>query len=307
VPTDGRTLEHLVRQIEELLLPAGFSVTGNTRVYNDGGVQLAEFDVEIRGRLGSTDLAWLIECRDRPGDGPAPGSWIEQLVGRRDRFGFNKITAVSTTGFAEGAAEYARESGIELRTVSDIQPEDVASWLGLQSMQSVTRIAHLTDARLILADDEPEPNRIALAEKLRQCTGDTKILRASDSGNLVSGSEAFLAAVLSQESLFDDLQPNGPRRSVHVRASYPNDRSHFTVDVGSGSVRIHEILFAGELFIRQSDVPIEALREYRRDPHGQRISQTAMFPVEAHGMRFSLEFHNLADTGQTHVLLRRVS
>lgn len=34
-------------------------------------------------------------------------SWIEQLVGRRARFGFNKVTAVSITGFATGAAEFA--------------------------------------------------------------------------------------------------------------------------------------------------------------------------------------------------------
>jgi hypothetical protein len=91
---DGKFLENLVRQIEELLLPNGFSVKANSRVFNDEGIQIAEFDIEIRGRLGSADISWLIECRDRPAGGPAPGSWIEQLVGRRDRFGFNKVTAV---------------------------------------------------------------------------------------------------------------------------------------------------------------------------------------------------------------------
>ena len=104
---EGQHLENLVRQVEELLLPKGFSVAGNSRVYNDENVQIAEFDIEVRGRLGSTYISWLIECRDRPGSGPAPGSWIEQLVGRRDRFRFSKVTAVSTTGFALGAEEYA--------------------------------------------------------------------------------------------------------------------------------------------------------------------------------------------------------
>jgi hypothetical protein len=99
----GKEIEELVATIEALPLPRGFTVTKNTRVYNDHGVQAAELDVEIRGKLGSADIAWLMECRNRPREGPAPGAWIEQLMGRRDRFNFNKVTAVSTTGFTEGA------------------------------------------------------------------------------------------------------------------------------------------------------------------------------------------------------------
>src|SRR5712691_3000047 len=121
---DGRQLEGLVAFVEQTLLPQGFEVKTNERIYNDEGVQIAEFDIEVRGKVGSTEIAWLIECRDRPGQGPAPGSWIEQLVGRRTRFGFNKVTAVSTTGFAAGAIEFAQSEGIELREVRTLGPEE---------------------------------------------------------------------------------------------------------------------------------------------------------------------------------------
>ena len=113
--SDGKQLEALVAFVEKTLLPDGFNVTTNERIFNDEGIQIAEFDIEIRGRVGTTEIAWLIECRDRPTSGPAPGSWIEQLVGRRARFGFNKVTAVSTTGFAAGATEFALAKGIERR------------------------------------------------------------------------------------------------------------------------------------------------------------------------------------------------
>src|SRR6266550_564747 len=116
--SDGKQLEGLVSFVEKTLLPQGFEVKTNERIYNDEGIQIAEFDIEIHGKVGSTTIAWLIECRDRPGQGPAPGSWIEQLVGRRIRFGFNKVTAVSTTGFAVGAVQFARSQGIELREVT---------------------------------------------------------------------------------------------------------------------------------------------------------------------------------------------
>ena len=112
---DGKQLESLVAFVEEKLVPDGFSVSKNERIYNDVGIQIAEFDIEIHGKIGSTEISWLIECRDRPSSGPAPASWIEQLVGRRTRFKFNKVTAVSTTGFASGASEFALSEGIEIR------------------------------------------------------------------------------------------------------------------------------------------------------------------------------------------------
>ena len=71
---NGKWLERLVRQVEDLLLPSECSVISNKRIYADDGTQLAEFDLEIKGRIGSTDLRWLIDCRDRPSDGPAPSS-----------------------------------------------------------------------------------------------------------------------------------------------------------------------------------------------------------------------------------------
>ena len=94
--SNGRHLESLVAYIESRLLPAsGFEVTTNEKVY-ENGVQVAEFDIQIRGTIGSASMSWLIECRDRKSDGPAGVDWIEQLVGRRSRFGFNIVTAVST-------------------------------------------------------------------------------------------------------------------------------------------------------------------------------------------------------------------
>src|SRR3954468_23422948 len=113
--SDGKSLEELVAFVEQTLVPQGFTVETNKRVYSDEGVQAAEFDVEIEGKFGSTPMRWLIECRDRPASGAATAAWIEQLAGRRDRFQFNKVTAVSSTGFTAEAKRYAAQVGIELR------------------------------------------------------------------------------------------------------------------------------------------------------------------------------------------------
>jgi aspartyl-tRNA(Asn)/glutamyl-tRNA(Gln) amidotransferase subunit C len=121
----GKELERLVERLERLLVPSGFVVSTNQRILDTDGVQLAEFDIEVRGRIGRQSVNWLIECRDRPSEGPAPSSWIEQLVGRRAIHSLDNVIAVSTTGFSEPAARIAKKSGIVLRRVDAVS--DIAA------------------------------------------------------------------------------------------------------------------------------------------------------------------------------------
>jgi|SRR5882724_8394553 len=116
----GKPLEKLVREIEQHLLPSGFGVQANEKIFDDDGQQIAEFDLIISGNLGSSCIRWLIECRDRPSEGAAPGSWIQQLVGRKEQFKFDKVFAVSTSGFSPSAIAAAESGNIILRTVETV-------------------------------------------------------------------------------------------------------------------------------------------------------------------------------------------
>ena len=272
---DGKPLEDLVRQIEELFLPLGCSVEANYKVY-DKGVPIAEFDIVIRGRFGSTDMTWLIECRDRPSDGPAPGSWIEQLFGRRERFRFNQVTAVSTTGFAAGAREFAREKGIELRHVHEITAEDVRSWCVTQELLLHQPYARLDDAQISIGRDEPQERIEAFVRRLQGASGDTKMLRVIDTGETISTTEAFARAVshaLSQHpELFADIAPDGPSKPIRLRIVYPADQSHFVIDTDCDPIRITEIIFVGELSKKITAIPA-SFYEYARYETGEPITQ----------------------------------
>lgn len=47
--------------------------------------------------------------------------------------------------------------------------------------------------------------------------------------------------------------------------------------------------------------------EYRHLETGQPISQIAAFaPQEIQGMRFSMELHRIAESGETHITLRKL-
>src|SRR5258706_7854825 len=162
----GKLLEGFVERIEKILIPHGFIILPNEKVYNTDGVQIAEFDIKISGKVGTTNFKWLIECRDRPTQGPAPAAWIEQLVGRRDRFNFDKVIAVSTTGFAEGASEYAKDKGIEIRTVTEADVDQISDWFLLNEMTLFKRGAILEHATLLIDENESKEKHEALRQAL---------------------------------------------------------------------------------------------------------------------------------------------
>ena len=305
--SDGKQLEGLVSFVEKTLLPQGFDVKTNERIYNDEGIQIAEFDIEIRGKVGSASIAWLIECRDRPGQGPAPGSWIEQLVGRRMRFGFNKVTAVSTTGFAAGAVEFAKAQGIELREVKALNPEEFADWLVISHFCHVEQVARLDHASILINEGEAEDRRGMLAELISSLPGDAVFLRSSKSGKLVSATAAFLGVVSEVGTLFDGLEPNGLGKKIRLRVQYTNEADHFVVDTSLGPVRVEAIVFFGELSVHERLVPLTITAEYRQAETGKPISQVASFvPYSIHGMMFSLEMHRISESGETHIIMRKL-
>lgn len=305
--SDGKQLEALVSFVEETLVPQGFDVQTNTKVFNDEGIQIAEFDVEVRGKVGTTYIAWLIECRDRPSQGAAPASWVEQLVGRRARFGFNKVTAVSTTGFAPGAIEFAESEGIELREVEKLEPEDFVDWLEMRDFTSITRKTWLHQATILIDPDESPERREELSRVISEHSDDVPLLRSTSTGEKAPVKNAFLGAVNQEGNLFDDIEPNGEGKKIRLQVNYENETDHFVVETDLGDIRVKSILFYGELSIEHRSVPLTITSEYRQSDNGEVISQVAGFePQEILGHEFALELHKLEETGETHVLLRKV-
>ena len=225
---DGKQLEALVAYVEKTLLPEGFTVATNERVFNDEGIQIAEFDIEVRGKVGSTAIAWLIECRDRTTSGPAPGSWIEQLVCRRTRFRFNKVTAVSTTGFAAGAVEFALAQGIELREVKALAPEEFSDWLPIRHIHHITRHTTLVHASILIDESEGKEKQRALGALLSNANGGATFLKSSKTGESTMPAYAFSSAAGEVDGLFDDLVQNGPEKKIRLHANYTDD-DHFVV------------------------------------------------------------------------------
>ena len=303
--SDGKQLEALVAFVERELLPPGFSVKSNERVFNDEGVQIAEFDIEVNGKVGSTTISWLIECRDRPGHGAAPGAWIEQLVGRRTRFGFNKVTAVSTTGFAAGAVDFAKQQGIELREVTSLDPKEFKEWLHITEMHQIRRVTDLKHATIFLSPTEIDDLKKAAMDVIAGAAGNDEILVSSSSGARANLTNAFFGAIQSVSNAFEDVVVGKPCK-VRLLSNYI-DEDHFLIETALGLAKVTQIEFIGELRVEETVVSVVKTAEYRHAGTGEPISQLAAFaPQSILGMNLALELHRMAESGETHVTMRRL-
>jgi hypothetical protein len=307
----GKFLEGFVNRIEKLVIPLGFTILPNERVINDDGIQIAEFDIEISGKIGTTNFKWLIECRDRPTQGAAPGSWIEQLMGRRDRFNFDKVIAVSTTGFTEGARIYAKESGIEIRTVTEADLDEISDWFLLKEMSVITRGSIVNSAKLIVDENEGIEIKEALGQVLATNSPEAPILVSTESGRHISVIKAFEEVLYGLDGLVDELvdglyegiNPEGTIKKVNLRVTYPQDNSHYVVESKLGNIRIKEILFEGDITLKIEKIPIMTIKKYENVLNGEVIATSASFDFELEGKSREISFNKISETGEIHVVL----
>ncbi|GAA0189819.1 MAG: hypothetical protein CL858_04945 [Cupriavidus sp.] len=306
MPSDGKRLESLVKTIEEYFMGEGFTIEQSKKIFDSDGSPVAEFDIFVSGRFGSTEMTWLLECRDRPSHGPAPSAWIEQLIGRRTRFNFGKVTAVSTTGFAPAAVALAEGHGIELRVLARKQVDDVESWLSMKAITQITRSYDLKSAILHPAPGQTAETLAALGESMNQANGATAFLRSVRHGVSTTPANAFVHVASSIESLHEGLAPGAGPRRTQLNAEYPED-DRYVIDTNLGPIQIARIEFIGTVRIEATSLPVHEVSTYSRLGAELPISEIVSFsPMEAEGRQISLELHRVQETGETLVLARVV-
>lgn len=130
MPRKGRALELLVARLEAVAAMGEAQVTSPDFILGKSSQVKREIDVSVRSKVGSTEVLVMFECRDRAGSEDV--TWIEQIATKRDDVGASVAVAVTTAGFSAAAKNMASSKSIQLRTVSEITPEDVMSWCRLE-------------------------------------------------------------------------------------------------------------------------------------------------------------------------------
>ncbi len=305
MPNDGKKLESLVAFIEAIQLPPGLNVETNSKIFDDDGAQIAEFDVMVSGLVGTTDFSWLIECRDRPSGGAAPVSWIEQLVGRRDRFKLNKITAVSTSGFSPAAKKHASVAGIELREVNSLEIGELKDLFAPLAINVITNQAELLHAELRLDHTQKNVSRMKPEQLPAGHDGNSRVLWNPNDQTHVTTSDAFLNAV-AHANFFQDMIIGGPEKPVQFRATYPDGDCYY-LQTDGGLARVAEIDFVGVLRRIYELAPALRAKNYQKSDGNSSISNSIEYETQfVGGQRLEMQVHSIESTGEIHITARQI-
>jgi len=300
---DGKQLENVVTYIESLRLPPDWTITPRVLSNTDKGKPGAELDIMVEGRVGTIDFKWLIECRDRPSAGPAPAAWIEQLIGRRQRFNLSRVTAVSTTGFSAAALEEAERFEIDTREFRELSPSEFESWPELIGMPHRTEVRYLDRVEFGLESLPPTVSMESLNETL---SGDQAnlTLRNLNTGMTITPREVFTKTLGNHPELLGGLTPNGPAVPVHFDVALNEPHA---LDTGEGPVLVALLRCTGSIQWLEEHKPLVFSGEYSRSLTGETISRLRMFePLEVLGLNLQMEIHESPDIPGSMVVFRSV-
>ena len=134
--SQGEELEKLVAEFEEVFAGTNVEVRRRDYIRGKSSGSPREVDVTLRGKLGSSDMLVMIECRDRKD--VADVRWLEQLKSKRDGVNADKVVAVSSAGFSKGAKNFAEDYNIELRVMEDLDVAEFVEWFGSRTLYFTT-------------------------------------------------------------------------------------------------------------------------------------------------------------------------
>lgn len=302
--TDGKQLENVVTYIESLRLPTDWTITPRLLSSTDKGRPGAELDIMVEGKVGTIDFKWLIECRDRPSAGPAPAAWIEQLIGRRQRFNLSRVTAVSTTGFSAAALEEAARFEIDTREFRELSPSEFEGWPELVGMPHRTELRYLDKIEFGI---ESLPQTVSLESLNELLRGDQAniSLRNVNNNMTITPREVFTKTLGNHPELLSGLTPNGPAVPVHFNVTL---KEPYALDTSDGPVPIVLLRCTGSVQWLEEHKPLVLSGEYSRSPTGETISRLRMFePLEILGLNLQTEIHETPGIPGSTVVFRNIS
>jgi hypothetical protein len=289
-------LENFVRGIEEALAGQAVSIESNVKEFSEDGVQLAEFDLIVSGRLGSAEIQVLIECRDRPGSGSAPRSWIEQMIGRRLAGKFSHVIAVSTSGFSEAAKILAVAQKIEIRQVDRLDSKQVGRWIAEINFNfQQIRFDHF-DASLDFHPGTSSRIRRAADKLLTNLKSSSKVFVRAGNGE-ISLREIFERSAKALHGEFCTWDVSAP---VKIDIDFSNESHRTWLRTRSGLALLSRLSISARCTMQA--IPMETTTKgYYDSGTGKTISETIGFKLPVPDGELGVDVHLIPDGGTVKV------
>jgi len=281
----GARFEELIKQIEEITLPNNFEITSRKRIY-DEGIQLAEFDIDILGNINGVEFKWLIECRDRPSEGPAPTAWIEQLIGRKQVYGCSIVTAVSTTGFSTGAEKVAKKGNIDLRKTFEVTFKEVCNWIHFSTITLIRPIGVLLESTVFFDHNPFETKETTLSDTNSIIF---KNIKTSEKANLVRLFDLALNNIFLKNPTLEYFQEENLPKKFKFTADCKNI---WVLQSGQKNIPVQKILFRAETkSLEKKHLPISKVYNYSKNDSTELLAQSVCFSTVFNNEEIDINFH----------------
>ena len=297
----GRDLEKLVALLEKHLGNEGIKVTSPDYIEGKKSKSPREVDISLRSQIGSSDILVIVECRDRKGNEDV--TWIEQLATKREDVGADKAVAVSSTGFSKGAINLATAENIELRTLEEIDPNEILLWFAFKEFTVLKRSSSFDHISIKLT----APDTVTLAfppevlSKFSPFDINAQIFRKKIDGSLVSFWNIWVGQNLIE--IYSDVEPAGSKVNRRIILNSPNKQDCFQLMTTSGFVDIEQFEVDAKLWIEVKNNPLTSMRLYSAD--NKIIAQSAEFEFEHMGKTLAFELHKYPQSGKQAISLRK--
>jgi hypothetical protein len=157
MPARSNPFQKLILRIHQQLAPVGINVTveesGFTEEPSSGAPRETDVKIIMQTPSGTEHVA--VECRDHARAQEV--AWIDSLIGKYIDLGFDKVIAVSSSGFSSTALAKAQKFKIECRSLEEVLGVD---WPAEFIKLGVVTVEHqLVDLQFGIKCDPPLTER----------------------------------------------------------------------------------------------------------------------------------------------------
>ena len=301
MPRKGRSLEKLVAFLEKTLGPQGIKVKSPDYIRGCISKSLREIDISLRSHTGSSEILVIIECRDRKGTEDV--TWIEQLPSKREDVGAHKVVAVSSTGFSSGAINMAKVKDIELRTLEEIDPNEILLWFGFKELTVLNY--HINFKHVSIKLSVPKSVSVEVSPEVHSSLPPVFDINAPIFVRKKDGNKVSLLDIwkMVPNSIYDDITPGQSKTKKIIRLNFPDEEERFQILTVTGLIDIEHFIIYAQIWIEIKKRPLTSVRFYRDED--KILTKTAEFQLEHQNVPYSLELHKLVESGEQVITIRR--
>lgn len=260
----GRELEELVATLEKGLNGTGIKVTSPDKIYDKVTKRKREIDVSLKGNMGFHDMFAILECRKRKHKDDV--TWIEQLAIKRDHTGANLAIAISSSGFTEGARLKADFLGIRLRTVSEIDPQEIMDWFKAEKL-TISCLHYALIEVFFVPHESINSSRIEEFQKFIKSFSGTSINYIKLLVDLESNEALSLDDCISRRSdkIIEHFKPTNEKKVIEINVIPRNEIFGFYFKTPEIQIRLKNIHFKLEIWLECKEVPFDSFLSYNNE------------------------------------------